>query len=69
MNEEFVRPDVRAFLDHLDSRAGPKTHEVDPETARQALGAGATALVAGTAAFRGGPAHYADNIKALRGET
>jgi ribulose-phosphate 3-epimerase len=42
---------------------------VDPETARQALGAGATALVAGTAAFRGGAAHYADNIKALRGET
>ena len=35
MNEEFVRPDVRAFLDHLDSRAGPKTHEVDATTARQ----------------------------------
>ena len=40
---------------------------IDPETARQAVGAGATALVAGTAAFRGGPAAYADNIKALRG--
>jgi ribulose-phosphate 3-epimerase len=40
---------------------------IDPETARQAVGAGATALVAGTAAFRGGPGSYADNIKALRG--
>jgi ribulose-phosphate 3-epimerase len=40
---------------------------IDAETARQAVDAGATALVAGTAAFRGGPADYADNIKALRG--
>jgi ribulose-phosphate 3-epimerase len=40
---------------------------IDPETARQAVGAGATALVAGTAAFRGGARSYADNIKALRG--
>jgi ribulose-phosphate 3-epimerase len=41
---------------------------IDAETARQAIGAGATALVAGTAAFRGGPSAYADNIKALRGD-
>jgi ribulose-phosphate 3-epimerase len=40
---------------------------IDPETARQAVGAGANVLVAGTAAFRGGPAAYAANIKALRG--
>jgi ribulose-phosphate 3-epimerase len=40
---------------------------IDPETATQAMGAGATALVAGTAAFRGGPSAYASNIKALRG--
>jgi ribulose-phosphate 3-epimerase len=40
---------------------------IDPETARQAVEAGATALVAGTAVFRGGPSAYADNIKALRG--
>ena len=33
-----------------------------PTTARQAIDAGATALVAGTAAFRGGPDHYAANI-------
>ena len=40
---------------------------IDPETARQAVDAGATALVAGTAVFRGGPSAYAGNIKALRG--
>ena len=40
---------------------------IDADTAREAVGAGATALVAGTAAFRGGPSAYADNIKALRG--
>jgi ribulose-phosphate 3-epimerase len=40
---------------------------IDAETAPLAIGAGATALVAGTAAFRGGPGSYADNIKALRG--
>lgn len=42
---------------------------IDPETARQAIGAGATALVAGTAAFRGGRSAYAENIKALRGRS
>jgi ribulose-phosphate 3-epimerase len=41
---------------------------IDPVTAPQAIDAGATALVAGTAAFRGGPDHYAANIAALRGE-
>jgi len=41
---------------------------IDPDTARQALDAGATALVAGTAAFCGGPGQYAGNISALRGE-
>jgi ribulose-phosphate 3-epimerase len=41
---------------------------VDPVTARQAVDAGATALVAGTAAFKGGPDNYASNIRALRGE-
>jgi ribulose-phosphate 3-epimerase len=40
---------------------------IDPETAPLAVGAGANVLVAGTAAFRGGPSAYADNIKALRG--
>ena len=40
---------------------------IDAATAPEAITAGATALVAGTAAFRGGPSAYADNIKALRG--
>ena len=41
---------------------------IDAQTAREAIAAGATALVAGTAAFRGGVGAYADNIRALRGE-
>ena len=41
---------------------------IDVQTAPQAVAAGATVLVAGTAVFRGGPASYAANIKALRGE-
>ena len=40
---------------------------IDPETARQCIEAGADALVAGTAVFRGGPDAYAANIAALRG--
>jgi ribulose-phosphate 3-epimerase len=40
---------------------------IDPETAPLAVSAGANALVAGTAVFRGGPDHYAANIRALRG--
>jgi ribulose-phosphate 3-epimerase len=40
---------------------------VTPETARKCIAAGATALVAGTAVFRGGPEKYAANIAALRG--
>jgi ribulose-phosphate 3-epimerase len=40
---------------------------VNPETARRCVEAGATALVAGTAVFKGGSAHYADNIRALKG--
>jgi ribulose-phosphate 3-epimerase len=40
---------------------------IDPQTARQAIDAGADALVAGTATFKGGPDHYAANLRALRG--
>jgi ribulose-phosphate 3-epimerase len=39
---------------------------VTPLTAPGCLKAGATALVAGTAVFKDGPDHYADNIRALR---
>ena len=40
---------------------------VTPDTAPLCVSAGATALVAGSAVFRGGPERYADNIRALRG--
>jgi ribulose-phosphate 3-epimerase len=40
---------------------------VTADTAPACLAAGATALVAGTAVFRGGPERYAANIRALKG--
>ena len=40
---------------------------IDHDTAPRAIAAGADALVAGTATFRGGPDAYAANIRALRG--
>ncbi len=40
---------------------------VAPDTAPRCVAAGATALVAGTAVFTGGPEAYARNIAALRG--
>jgi ribulose-phosphate 3-epimerase len=40
---------------------------IDAETAPRAIAAGADALVAGTATFRGGPDAYAANIARLRG--
>jgi ribulose-phosphate 3-epimerase len=40
---------------------------INTDTARLAVAAGADVLVAGTATFQGGPAHYAANITALRG--
>ena len=46
---------------HLEVDGG-----IDAETARQAVDAGANVLVAGTAAFRGGPDQYSANIRALR---
>ncbi len=39
---------------------------INEETARQAVGAGADVLVAGTASFAGGAAAYAANIRRLR---
>jgi ribulose-phosphate 3-epimerase len=40
---------------------------ITTETAPRVIAAGADVLVAGTATFKGGPAAYADNIRALRG--
>ncbi|MEO1553706.1 MAG: ribulose-phosphate 3-epimerase [Pseudomonadota bacterium] len=39
---------------------------LNAETAPKAISAGVTAIVAGSAVFRGGPDHYANNISALR---
>lgn len=47
---------------HLEVDGGVTT-----ETAPLCVSAGATALVAGTAVFRGGPSAYASNIRALKG--
>jgi ribulose-phosphate 3-epimerase len=41
---------------------------VTPQTAPQCIAAGATALVAGSAVFKGGEAAYAANIRALKGQ-
>jgi len=40
---------------------------IDADIAPRVIAAGADALVAGTATFRGGPSAYADNIRKLRG--
>jgi ribulose-phosphate 3-epimerase len=55
----------------IDALGKPIDLEVDgginAETARRCIAAGADALVAGTAVFKGGTANYAANIEALRG--
>jgi ribulose-phosphate 3-epimerase len=62
---------VEALRKLIDASGCDIVLEVDggvtPETAPWCIAAGATALVAGSAVFRGGPARYADNIRALRG--
>ncbi|HAQ35406.1 MAG: ribulose-phosphate 3-epimerase [Maricaulis sp.] len=62
---------IEALRTLIDAMELPTLVEVDggvnAETARQCLDAGAHALVAGTAVFKGGPDHYASNIAALRG--
>ena len=72
--QKFISSQLRK-IEAIANRAAKQSLEVtievdggiDAETAPQAIQAGATALVAGTAVFRGGPKSYADNIKALRG--
>lgn len=59
---------VRKMIDktgraiHLEVDGG-----VNPDIARQCVDAGADVLVAGSAAFKGGPDFYAPNIAALKG--
>ena len=62
---------IEAIRKRIDASGKPIDLEVDggidPGTARRAVEAGADALVAGTATFRGGSDRYAANIKELRG--
>jgi ribulose-phosphate 3-epimerase len=62
---------IEAIRNMIDSRGLTVDLEVDggidAATAPRAIAAGADALVAGTATFRGGSTAYADNIRTLRG--
>jgi len=55
------RIDATGRAIHLEVDGG-----INPETAKRAVAAGATVLVAGTAVFQGGPSRYAANIQALK---
>ncbi|WP_297730953.1 ribulose-phosphate 3-epimerase [uncultured Maricaulis sp.] len=61
---------IEALKTRIDQRGLATKIEVDggvnPQTARDCVNAGATALVAGSAVFKGGPDAYRDNILALR---
>ncbi len=72
--QSFITSQIRkieAIRKMIDKLGKPIDLEVDggvdATIARACVEAGADALVAGTAAFRGGPDHYAANIAALRG--
>jgi ribulose-phosphate 3-epimerase len=72
--QSFIAPQLRKIehLRRMIDRSGcdiilQVDGGVTPDTAPACLSAGATALVAGSAVFRGGPTRYADNIRALRG--
>jgi len=61
---------IEATRKRIDATGRDIALEVDggitPQTAKRAIAAGATVLVAGTAVFQGGPSKYASNIAALR---
>ena len=62
---------IEAVRKRIDALGKPIDLEVDggidASNCRRVIEAGADALVAGTATFRGGPSAYADNIRKLRG--
>ena len=59
---------IRTMIDKLGKAIDLEVDGgVDAQSARACIEAGADALVAGTAVFRGGADHYAANITALRG--
>jgi ribulose-phosphate 3-epimerase len=61
---------VRTLRRMIDASGRDIILEIDggltPDTAPAAIAAGVTAIVAGSAVFKGGPSAYADNISALR---
>ncbi len=61
---------IRALRQMIDAQTRVIDLQVDggitEETAPMAQAAGADVLVAGTASFKGGPAHYAENLARLR---
>ena len=61
---------IEVLRDKIDASGRDIILEVDgglnPETAPRAIAAGVTAIVAGSAVFRGGPDAYAKNISDLR---
>lgn len=65
--------ELRARIDAVSERQRGRAIDLEvdggitAETAPAAIAAGADVLVAGTAAFAGGPGRYADNIRRLRG--
>ncbi|MGL6042919.1 MAG: ribulose-phosphate 3-epimerase [Sandaracinobacteroides sp.] len=68
---ESALPKIAAIRARIDASGKPIELEVDggvdAGNAARLVSAGATVLVAGTASFRGGPAHYAANLRALKG--
>ncbi len=73
--QSFIESQLRkieAFRKKIDQSGRDIILEVDgglnPENAPRAIDAGVTAIVAGSAVFKGGPNRYAGNIAALRGE-
>jgi len=72
--QSFIEPVLRkteAARAMLDRVGSPAILQIDggvnQANAQKCIDAGATALVAGTAVFRGGPSAYAANIRALKG--
>ena len=63
---------IEAIRKRIDAGGKPIDLEVDggvdQSNCRRIIEAGADALVAGTATFRGGPDRYAENISGLRGK-
>ena len=61
---------VEALRHMIDQTGRDIILEIDgglnPETTPRAIAAGVTAIVAGSAVFKGGPSAYGDNIRALR---